>query len=133
MVFKFQRQNYYNTVLVNPTRMDKYGHVSIQGEALRGFKLQIKIRLLRTNFVHIVAGHKRDTWDRKNTRIMEKLKNLTSQQVLGRKTQIFKKYKDQMTAMARSLGLKGGWLHFHWKIPWNHSIGKNRSLSLGLN
>ena len=76
--------------LEGPTRMDKNGHVSVQGEALVGFRVQIQIC-----GTHQVCPHSGWTWEghmgSNNSKIIENVKNITSQQVLGRNTGSFEK------------------------------------------
>ena len=83
-------------------------------------------KMVLTNLVHIVVGHARGTWDRKNQKHIEKSKKPTSQQVLGRQIDFLRKKqeKTKQNALARSIDLKCRWTHFHWRINWFQGIGK---------
>ena len=93
--------------LEGPTRMDTNGHVSIKGEALGGFEVQIKV--LWYPPIHIVIGPGRGIWDRQNENIIEQSNTPTS---FGTTDHFFGKKNTEMTALAKSIDLKGGWTDF---------------------
>ena len=62
-----------------------------------------------TNLVHVVVGPGRGRWDRKSQQIMEKSNNPTSQLFQGDENILTsEKTETEMTALARSIDLKGG-------------------------
>ena len=66
--------------------------------------------MVPTNLVHVVVGPGRGTWDQKNPKIIDEMKNPTSQQVLGRDR---KSTKTKVTALARSIDLRPPLLYSH--------------------
>ena len=109
--------------LEGSTRIDTNGHASIQGEALGGFRVQVKNFMVPTNLVHKVVGLGRDTWYKQQKTHWLIPRNQTSHRVFWMKHISRTNAKTKMAALAKSIDLQSGWTDFAWQIDWNQRIG----------
>ena len=95
--------------------IDKNGKTFESGRSIGGIKNTSRNCMVPTNLVHIVVGPGKGTWDRNKQKYITST-NTTSQPCWEKNqfpSPAPKNTKTKMTALARSIDLKGGRTDFH--------------------